>query len=156
MSFLRNAMMKRCPWLLIILTACLFADPVGPSEADALGLHLSLTIQPDSVLPGGSFSARVSIENPTSDAVTLTSGAGCIAFVGVYAGNDRHGEFEGTNYACTTAFVDFVVLPQDSIITVWPVRAGDADGPAQSGPYRFRVGFNVRELPLLERRFVVR
>ncbi len=149
-------MMKRCPWLLIILTACLFADPVGPSDADALGLHLNLTIQPDSVRPGDSFSARVSIENPTSDGVTLTSSYGCIAFVGVYVGNDRHGEFEGTNYACTTAFVDFVVLPQDSIITVWPVRAGDADGPAQSGTYTFRVGFNVGELPLLERRFVVR
>ena len=148
--------MKRCPWLLIILTACLFGDPVGPSEADARGLHLSLTIQPETVLPGDSFSARVSIENPTSDAVTLTSGAGCIAFVGVYAGNDRHWEFDGTNYLCTAVIVDFVVPPQDSIITVWLVRAGDAEGPAQSGTYKFRVDFNVAELPLLERRFVVR
>ncbi len=156
MGLLRNAMMKRCPWLLIILTACLFADPVGPSEADALGLHLSLTIQPDSVRPGDSFSARVSIENPTSNGVTLTSSAGCIAFVGVYTGNDRHEEFEGTNLACTAAITDFVVPPQDSIITVWPVRAGDADGPAQSGTYEFRVDFNVAELPLLERRFVVK
>ena len=149
-------MVKRFSWLLVFLTACLVGDSVGPSEADALGLHLSLTIQPDSVRPGDSFSARVSIENPTSDNVTLTSSYGCIAFVGVYAGNDRHEGFEGTNYACTAAFVDFVVLPQDSIITVWPLRAGDADGPAQSGTYKFRVGFNVAELPLLERRFVVR
>ncbi len=148
--------MKRFPLLLIFLTACLFGDSVGPSEADAFGLHLGLTIQPNSVQAGDSFSARLSIENPTSDGVTLTSSYGCIAFVGVYAGNDRHGEFEGTNYACTTVIVDFVVLPQDSIITVWPVRAGDADGPAQSGTYTFRVGFNVGELPLLERRFVVR
>ncbi len=149
-------MVKRFSWLLVFLTACLAGNSVGPSEANTRGLHLSLTIQPDSVRPGDSFSARLSIENPTSNSVTLTSSYGCIAFVGVYSGNNRHREFEGTNYACTTAFVDFVVLPQDSIITVWPVRAGDADGPAQSGTYRFRVGFNVGELPLLERRFVVR
>ncbi len=149
-------MMKRCPWLLIALTACLVGDPVGPSEADARGLHLSLTMQPDPVQPGDSFSARVSIENPTSDHVTLTSSYGCIAFVGVYAGNDRHEEFEGTNYVCTTVLVDFVVPPQDSIIQVWPVRAGNADGLAQSGTYKFRVDFNVAELPLLERRFVVK
>ena len=148
--------MKRFPGLLIILTGCLAGNSVGPSEADARGLHLSLTIQPDSVRPGDSFSARLSIENPTSNGVTLTSGYGCIAFVGVYAGNDRRREFEGTNYACTTAFVDFVVPPQDSIITVWPLRAGDADGLAQSGTYKFRVDFNVAEMPLLERLFVVR
>ncbi len=148
--------MKRCPWLLIILTACLAGNPVGPSEADARGLHLSLTIQPDAVRPGDSFSARVSIENPTSDSVTLTSSYGCIAFVGVYAGNDRHEEFEGTNFACTTAFMDFVVPPQDSIIRVWSVRAGNTDGPAESGTYKFRVGFNVAGLPLLERQFVVK
>ena len=149
-------MMKRFPWLLIILTACLAGNSVGPSEANTRGLHLSLTVQPGSVRPGDSFSARLRIENLTSNSVTLTSSYGCIAFVGVYAGNDRHREFEGTNYACTTAFVDFVVLPQDSIITVWPVRAGDADGPAQSGTYRFRVSFNVEEMPILERPFVVR
>ena len=149
-------MMKRYLWLLIILGACLAGDPVGPTEVDAHGLHLSITIQPDSVRPGDSFSARVSIENPTSDGVPLTSPYGCIAFVGVYTGNDRHGEFEGTNYACTTALVNFVVPPQDSIIPVWPVRAGDADGPAQSGTYKCRVDFNVGELPVLERRFVVR
>ena len=149
-------MVKRFSWLLIFLTACLVGDSVGPSEADALGLHLSLTIQPDSIRPGDSFSARVSLENLTSNSVTLTGSYGCIAFVGVYAGNGRHEEFEGTNYACTTAFMDFVVPPQDSIIQVWSVQAGDADGPAQSGTYKFRVDFNVGELPLLERRFVVR
>lgn len=148
--------MKRFPLLLIFLTACLFGDSVGPSEADAFGLHLRLTIQPDSIRAGDSFSPRISIENPTSDSVTLTSSAGCIAFVGVYAGNDRHGEFEGTNFACTAAITNFVVPPHDSIITVWPLRAGDADGPAQSGRYKFRVGFNVGVLPLLEREFVVR
>ncbi len=148
--------LKRFPLLLVFLTACLFGDPVGPSEVDALGLHLSLTIQPDSVRPGDSFSARVSIENPTSNGVTLTSSAGCIAFVGVYTGNDRHEEFEGTNLACTAAITDFVVPPQDSIITVWPIRAGNTVGPAESGTYEFRVDFNVAELPLLERRFVVK
>ena len=149
-------MVRRFSWLLVFLTACLVGDPVGPSEADARGLHLSLTIQPDSVQAGADFSARLSIDNPTSASVTLSSSYGCIAFVGAYSGNDRHEEFEGTNYFCTTAFRDFVVPPQDSIIRVWPVRAGDADGPAQSGTYKFRVDFNVAELPLLERRFVVK
>ncbi len=149
-------MTQRFPLFLLAACGCLVGDSVGPSEADALGLHLSLTMKPDAVRPGDSFSARVSIENPTSDNVTLTSSYGCIAFVGVYAGNDRHEEFEGTNYACTTALVDFVVPSQDSIIQVWSVRAGNADGPAQSGTYEFRVDFNVAQFPLLERRFVVK
>ena len=89
-----------------------------PSDVATLILSASSAVSAVITSAGDSFSARVSIEKPTSDGVPLTSSVGCIAFVGVYAGNDRHEEFEGTKTRCLAVWVDFVVLPQDPIITV--------------------------------------
>ena len=80
-------MVKRFSWLLAFLTACLIGDSVGPSQADAHGLHLSLTVLPETVTAGEEFNARLTVTNPTADTV-LMSGSGCLAFLG-YAGGSK-------------------------------------------------------------------
>ena len=149
-------MVKRFSWLLVFLTACLVGDSVGPSETDARGLHLSLTIQPETVASGEEFEARITVTNPTADTVHMRGG-GCLAFLAVYVGDHRQDDFDGTIDACIEILLAYPVPPFDSIVTQHDLRAGNRDGLARPGTYKLRADFNVTpELPRLERRFVVR
>ena len=148
--------LKRFPLLVIFLAACLFGDSVGPSEADARGLHLSLTIQPETVASGQKFTARVTVTNPTADTVHLR-GSGCLAFLAVYVGDDRQDDFDGTVDACIEILLAYPVPPFGSIISEHDLRAGIQDELARPGAYKLRADFTVTpDLPRLEQRFVVR
>ena len=61
--------MKRFPLFLLAACGCLLGDSIGPSETDALGLHLHLSIHPETVNSGDDFGARLVLENPTADTV---------------------------------------------------------------------------------------
>ncbi len=151
-----NVRMKRFPLLLIFLTACLFGDSLGPSEADALGPHLSMTVLPETVISGEEFTARVTVTNPTADTV-LMRGSGCLTFLAVYVGDERQDDFDGTVDACTEILIAYPVPPFGSIISERDLRAGIQNQPGRPGTYKLRADFTVTpELPRLEHLFVVR
>ena len=152
--------MKKLNLLLpVAAVGCLFGDaPVGPSQAEAHGLNLLLTVQPESVLVGTNFTARVHIENPTAETVDLTSGSSCLAYLDVFKGSSRKSdEFDGSVYACLTVVTGWQILSGDSLIQEWTVQAGSYDGSIpNTGTYKLRVDFAVSPvLPRLEREFVV-
>ena len=128
-------------------------DDVAPSEREVDGLQLRLTVEPDTVALRGAFTARVVIANLTADSVRFSSPSSCLAFVGVYRGDERQRGFEGTDYFCLGVVTSHVIVGGASLTCSWRVGVRTW----RRGDYKFRVDFDVvPALPRLEHAFVVR
>lgn len=131
------------------------------------GLHVGLTVAPDTVAQGGAFDATLTVTNRTAGTIRVTTAHGCLATPHVMR-EGRRVPFEGSGYGCTAAITTHTFAPGESRSQRWEMRAelyaehpGDVDGQqAPSGDYLVRMEFDLRgpdgTKPFIERSLLVR
>jgi hypothetical protein len=147
---------------LLLLAAALLAagcaDNLGPGPSAAEftegGIRVALTLDPAVVRQPATLVARLSYTNLRNDSVTVSSGMGCDAFVGVYSGNTRV-SIPTTDYACTAAIVYWTLQPGEVRTHEWTLRIAPDGVPLAQGHYRFVADLNTHPRSL-ERLFEVR
>jgi len=159
LQLIRRAVRRRHALLSVVGVPTAFVlacgTAVGPSEANTGDIQLRLVVSPEVVRPAAAFLAHVVVQNVSSHTVTLTSGASCLGWAGVYRG-ERQNNFPGTDYYCLAVTTGIAIAAGDSTWIDLDVRAGTTENPAAAGGYVFRFDFAVMpELPSLEHSFVV-
>lgn len=147
-------------WFLLpgaaLLASC--ADNLGPipsaAEFTEGGIHVALRLDPQMVRQPATLVARLSYTNLRSDSVTVSSGMGCNAFVGVYSDTTRI-SFPATDYACTAAAVYWTLGPGEVRTDEWSLRIAPDGVPLAPGYYRFVADLNTHPRSL-EKLFEVR
>lgn len=128
----------------------------GKNEVMVKGIRATLSLNPSRVERTYSFTARVSLTNTESRAVTWTSGYGCLAFLNVYRSGDRI-PLKGTDFGCLAVLGAWTIAPGDSLVQEYSLRAQRTDGaPLAPGDYRLEADFNTASGLKLEHRFVVK
>ncbi|MEJ2677777.1 MAG: hypothetical protein P8174_01725 [Gemmatimonadota bacterium] len=142
----------------VVLLAAGCADAFGPdthaAEFTQGGVRVALTLEPVVVRQPATLAARLSYTNLLNDDITVSSGMGCDAFVGVYSGNTRI-SFPATDCACTAAVVYWTLQPGETRTHEWSLRIGPDGVPLAQGHYRFVADLNTHPRSL-ERLFEVR
>ena len=119
------------------------------------GVRVTLTLAPTTLRAPGSVTATLRYENLRSEAVALTSSAGCLSFAAVYRGKTRV-PFPATEYGCTAAVSVRQLKPGEPLAVEWRLGVGGPGGTSvPPGTYRFVALLNTHRANL-ERSFVVR
>ena len=117
--------------------------PLRPNDLPAP----TFTVTPATVAPGDSFAVVFELRNPTSRTMTITSGSGCLFFLGAFRGSDAI-SVEGLTYFCTASISTFSIPPYHSLRFVQRAVAverigGGASVPLPPGEYRIRTMMNA-------------
>lgn len=120
--------------------------------ADDVRVRLQLDVV--DVVPAMTLTATLSYDNLSDSPVTVTSSAGCPAFVGVFRGQTRI-PFPETDYACTAALTSWTLPATQTKSWEWRLAIGPEDTPLEPGDYRFAAELNTHDRTL-ERPFTVR
>jgi hypothetical protein len=100
--------------------------------------------------------ARLTLTNTRRQPAAWTSGASCLAFLGVYRGAGRY-PFRGTDYACLAVVSTWTIAPGDSLVSEWVVQAQTTDGtPLEAGEYVLEADLIPASGLKLRRAFTVR
>lgn len=147
-------MLRRIALVLAIVAfaACGFELAAPSPDLDGLpaGLAIDFALEPAEIAPGGSFTARLSVTNTTSDTITIITGHGCLVLPNVIRGGKRY-PFKGTAWACTAAVSGHVFAPGETKKRAWEMSAalyaenpGDMEGaPAPRGDYLVQAVFGT-------------
>lgn len=137
----------------LLIAAC--GEAAGPDD-----LTVDLDISPGTVAPGDSLRAQLTIANPTSGTVRLTTGP-CGA-LGVHRAfrDGEASELDGmvvdpARILCSSYVPWIDIAPGSSLTREWPLRASAGGAPAPPGDYRFRFEPVAEELEAAEDTFVV-
>jgi hypothetical protein len=118
------------------------------------GVRVRLQLDVVDVVPAMTLTATLSYDNLNDSPVTVTSSAGCPAFVGVYRGETRI-PFPETEYACTAALTSWTLPATETKSWEWSLAIGPDATPLEPGGYRFVAQLNTHDR-VLERPFSVR
>ena len=146
-SYLRSIAFLIC---IVPLAANGCQEPVG---ADTLPPP-TFIVSPSTVAPGDSFAVVFTLRNPTGQSVTITSGAGCLFFLGAVRGSEPV-SVQGLTYYCTASITTFQIPPHDSLRAVRRAVAAERGGtgigtPLRAGTYRIQTMMNTTALPDVE------
>ena len=139
----------------VLFVSIITLSPIGcqePAGTDDL-LRPTFQVSPETVAPGDSFAVVFTVRNPTSQTVTISSGAGCLFFL--RALRDSHQvSVQGLTYFCTAAITAFEVPPRGSLNLVRNGVAAERIGvgvgtPLPPGEYRIQTMMNAA-LPELQ------
>jgi hypothetical protein len=125
-------------------------------EAVLDGIRARLSLDRTGVERTHSLVARLTLTNTRRQEATWTSGASCLAFLGVYRGAERY-PFRGTDYACLAVVSTWTIAPGDSLVSEWVLQAQTTDGtPLQAGEYVLEADLISTSGLKLRRAFTVR
>src|SRR5688572_16598716 len=113
--------------ILVLVTSC--EEPVTAPASP----RLSFTVTPATVAPGDSFVVEFTLQNPTRQTLTVTSGSGCLFFLQV----TRVAEpvsVRGLSYGCLAVVTTFHVKPFGSLKVVRHAVADERTGVGVSSP----------------------
>src|SRR5688572_29068853 len=90
--------------ILVLFASC--EQPVtGPAPP-----RFSFTVTPATVAPGDSFLVEFTLQNPTRQTLTVTSGSGCLFFLQVTKVSEPV-SVRGLSYGCLAVVTTFQVKP---------------------------------------------
>jgi hypothetical protein len=120
------------------------------------GIRARLSLDRTEVERTRSLVARLTLTNTRGQTATWTSGAGCLAFLGVYRGARRY-PFRGTDFACLAVVSTWAIAPGDSLVREWVLQAQTTDGtPLPAGEYVLEADLISASGLKLRRAFTVR
>jgi hypothetical protein len=138
----------------LLAVAC--ADPSGIETE----LERSFIVTPETMAPGDSLEAVLTIANPTLRAASFIGQYSCPAFLTAFRG-ETEVELEGSKFDCPAAFTQFRIDALDTlrvryrlVANVRTPGSSDPYTPAPVGAYRLRADLNM-SLPDMEAAFAV-
>lgn len=142
---------------IVLLSGCdaLYLTDPGDESCDIrdhadVCVHLDV---PAAVGETDTLVARLTYTNLRPVPVTVTSGMGCNAFVGVYRDTVRI-PFPATDYACTAAVTSWTLEGHETRTDTWSLAIGEDATPLEPGSYRFEADLNTHGQTLI-RQFTV-
>lgn len=128
----------------------------GKNEVVVNGIRATLSLNPSEVERTQKFTARLTLTNTGSQTTTWTNGAGCLAFLNVYRGEERV-QFKGTDFGCTAVVTSRQIAPGASLVQEYSLQAQRTDGaPLAPGEYRLQADLITANGIKLEHGFVVK